>query len=270
MNMTWTVGASPGRCLMRLYTLCLSLTLVALINQAAARPTQGPHADLVGPPEPMQGVEPLGACCILGVCTELTNSDCTANGGEYQGAGTICDNQPCSGACCLPDKSGCQVMSLASCKSIGGFFFGGGTACAGFECPGACCGDFGCYTTTPYDCSINGDTYVGGLCENASCVIPTGACCLKGSGCFELTESDCASNAGRYQGDHTVCVPRACCPADFNNDGAVNTPDLTYFLGRFADTFTPPGSEPADLNRDGAVNTSDLTILLGDFGAPCP
>ncbi len=52
-------------------------------------------------------------------------------------------------------------------------------------------------------------------------------------------------------------------PADLNGDGAVNTLDLTQFLGQF-------GSSGAllsgDVNCDGAVNTQDLTALLGQFG----
>jgi len=57
------------------------------------------------------------------------------------------------------------------------------------------------------------------------------------------------------------------CPADLNFDGAVNTTDLTVFLGKFGQTVSP--SEGADLNSDGVVNTADLTAFLGRFGVPC-
>ncbi|MFM9959367.1 MAG: GC-type dockerin domain-anchored protein [Phycisphaerales bacterium] len=59
-----------------------------------------------------------------------------------------------------------------------------------------------------------------------------------------------------------------CCPADLNNDGAVNTIDLTAFLGQFG-TTRPPYTG-ADFNGDGSVNTIDLTFFLGQFGRICP
>ena len=67
-----------------------------------------------------------------------------------------------------------------------------------------------------------------------------------------------------------MCATSTSCPADFNHDGTVNTPDLTYFLGRFGQNFLPPGSEPADLVPDGTVNTLDLTRFLAAFGKSCP
>jgi hypothetical protein len=65
--------------------------------------------------------------------------------------------------------------------------------------------------------------------------------------------------------------PSPACRADFNTDGVVSTPDLTFFLGRFGQPATP-GSQAAlaDFNGDGVVNTSDLTFFLGRFGQTCP
>ncbi|MFM9957637.1 MAG: multicopper oxidase domain-containing protein [Phycisphaerales bacterium] len=59
------------------------------------------------------------------------------------------------------------------------------------------------------------------------------------------------------------------CPGDLNNDGAVNTADLTIFLGQFGNAVIIPGTG-ADFNGDGFVNTPDLTFFLGRFGQPCP
>jgi hypothetical protein len=58
--------------------------------------------------------------------------------------------------------------------------------------------------------------------------------------------------------------------ADLNGDNAVNTSDLTFFLGRFGQA-APIGSPPAraDFNSDGQVNTADLTFFLGRFGETC-
>ncbi|MFM9958514.1 MAG: GC-type dockerin domain-anchored protein [Phycisphaerales bacterium] len=62
-------------------------------------------------------------------------------------------------------------------------------------------------------------------------------------------------------------TPAAGCVGDLNGDNAVNTQDLTAFLGRFGQTVTPGSA--GDLNNDGAVNTQDLTAFLGRFGATC-
>lgn len=57
------------------------------------------------------------------------------------------------------------------------------------------------------------------------------------------------------------------CVGDLNGDNAVNTADLTRFLGLFGTTTTPGGT--GDFNGDGAVNTADLTRFLGRFGSSC-
>jgi hypothetical protein len=68
-----------------------------------------------------------------------------------------------------------------------------------------------------------------------------------------------------------IPAPVLACLADFNNDNTVNTPDLTFFLGRFGEPVTPGSpAERADFNADGAVNTADLIFFLGRFGSPCP
>lgn len=61
------------------------------------------------------------------------------------------------------------------------------------------------------------------------------------------------------------------CPADFNANGTVDTPDLTFFLGRFGEPVTPGSpAERADFNADGQVNTADLIFFLGRFSTACP
>jgi hypothetical protein len=57
------------------------------------------------------------------------------------------------------------------------------------------------------------------------------------------------------------------CPGDLNNDNAVNTADLTRFLGRFGSSVLR-GSN-GDFNGDALVNTADLTYFLGRFGSAC-
>lgn len=63
---------------------------------------------------------------------------------------------------------------------------------------------------------------------------------------------------------YTVPPP---CVGDLNGDHAVNTVDLTLFLGAFGTSVTP--GTGADLNNDGSVNTADLVLFLGAFGLPC-
>lgn len=77
-------------------------------------------------------------------------------------------------------------------------------------------------------------------------------------------------SAGRFTAIYGPTIAPACF-ADFNDDGVVNTADLTAFLGRFA---SPASSSDrafrADFNRDGTVNTPDLVFFIGRFGQTCP
>ena len=43
------------------------------------------------------GGGPTGACCLPGGCSELTEAECASQGGAYQGDGTTCVPDPCSG-----------------------------------------------------------------------------------------------------------------------------------------------------------------------------
>ena len=54
------------------------------------------------------------------------------------------------------------------------------------------------------------------------------------------------------------------CPADFNNDGAVNTLDVLAFLNAWS-----AGDPSADFNGDGTVNTLDVLAFLNAWSAGC-
>ncbi|MBK7403087.1 MAG: hypothetical protein IPJ41_00290 [Phycisphaerales bacterium] len=56
----------------------------------------------------------------------------------------------------------------------------------------------------------------------------------------------------------------ACCPADANGDGQVNTIDVLTFLNQWTteDAF-------ADINGDGAINTQDVLAFLNLWNAGC-
>jgi hypothetical protein len=75
-------------------------------------------------------------------------------------------------------------------------------------------------------------------------------------GTFEGIDNNC---------NGTIELPESNCPYDFNNDGVINTADLTALLGVFGCTDCPE----FDINGDGIINTGDLTALLGVFGQPC-
>lgn len=66
----------------------------------------------------------LGACCLAdGSCTVSTEGACVEAGGQYQGDGTNCDDDPCDlvedyGACCLPDGS-CLITFEFDCDGQG-------------------------------------------------------------------------------------------------------------------------------------------------------
>jgi len=62
--------------------------------------------------------------------------------------------------------------------------------------------------------------------------------------------------------DYTVVIMEDPCPADFDDDGDVDTADLLYLLGAWG---TPDG----DVDGDGDTDTSDLLTLLGAWGE-CP
>ena len=54
------------------------------------------------------------------------------------------------------------------------------------------------------------------------------------------------------------------CPADFNNDGAVDTRDVLAFLNAWS-----AGDDSADINADGVIDTRDVLAFLNLWGAGC-
>jgi hypothetical protein len=60
----------------------------------------------------------------------------------------------------------------------------------------------------------------------------------------------------------TVVEAQEECPADFDDDGDVDTADLLYLLGAWG---TPDG----DVDGDGDTDTADLLALLAAWGE-CP
>ncbi len=66
-------------------------------------------------------------------------------------------------------------------------------------------------------------------------------------------------------------IPATPQSADFNTDGAVNTPDLIFLLARFGQPATTGNPAAiADFNASGTIDTPDLTYFLARFATTCP
>jgi spore coat protein A len=82
-----------------------------------------------------------GACCAGdGSCTVPGgSSECSAQGGSYQGDGSSCSPNPCpqpAGACCFADATAtCTEVTEVSCTGSGGTFEGTLTSCTPNPCP---------------------------------------------------------------------------------------------------------------------------------------
>jgi len=146
--------------------------------------------------QPTECPEDIGACCVDGVCIgdDILNTDCVAQGGEFQGDGVLCADVDCpvpTGACCYDPGDGTQIcedgFTQAQCANeMNSLYLGDDSTCG----PGAC---------DP----------------------PTGACCFEqGLGnqvCDVLTQAECAAlPLSTYFGDDTVCGPDICIGACCN------------------------------------------------------
>lgn len=122
---------------------------------------------------------PTGACCFAnGTCQILTQTNCQAQGGAYQGDSTTCTPNPCpqpTGACCLPGEV-CTITTAADCTTQGGAYQGDNTSC------------------TPNPCL-------------------TGACCFANGSCQSLTAAQCLAQGGAFQGAGVSCTPNPCSAA---------------------------------------------------------
>lgn len=92
---------------------------------------------------------------------------------------------------------------------------------------------------------------------------------LNGSSIIDLEPANAANTivATHSTGAGLYAVYSTPCVGDINDDGLVNTADLTLLLLRFGQAVVP--GSLGDINGDGGVNTTDLTLLLARFGQPC-
>ena len=199
---------------------------------AGQRAEYGPHGVRFtmeeGPP-PCDVCDRPGACCILGVCSQLKNGDCLSAGGTWTECAR-CEPNPCAapppppppatGACC--DAAGaCTNETEAACTAAEGTYQGDGTVCEPNPCDapppppppatGSCCNQavWQCTTTTAAACAYTWTE--AGNCGNCAPPPPpsTGACCSAGV-CSETTQLGCTNIGGVFQGVGIFCTPDPC------------------------------------------------------------
>lgn len=77
----------------------------------------------------------------------------------------------------------------------------------------------------------------------------------------DIRNDDNGTNAGAaYAQDLSACL----CPADFNDNGTLNTLDFLEYLNTFS-----AGDLAADLTGDGQVNTLDFLVYLNAYNEGC-
>lgn len=163
----------------------------------------------------------VGACCLpAGNCIIASSTDCSNQGGTYQGDNVTCGSvncpQPVMGACCLPSGV-CEQRTQSSCQASSGTYQGNNTLCANVNCPQparACCfqSTGGCLNLTPSNCTTAGGVPgpVGSLCATYVC-FPMGACCLPNGNCVgPVSPAGCQSQGGTFQGNATTCANTNC------------------------------------------------------------
>jgi hypothetical protein len=119
------VTPCPGAC-------CTSSgTCITSTNSGCSGVFQGPGTTCT------PGLCPTGACCQAnGTCTIRIPFNCPNFGGQtYLGNNTVCNPNPCIGACCKGPVFGgrgnmCVQTNPAGCTALGGQWRGFGTACA--------------------------------------------------------------------------------------------------------------------------------------------
>lgn len=85
--------------------------------------------------------QPPGACCLVdGSCVEVTEEECDAMGGMFNGDGVTCMQVTCvqpDGACCLADGS-CVELTEEECDDMGGMYNGDFSLCVDVTCEQPC------------------------------------------------------------------------------------------------------------------------------------
>jgi hypothetical protein len=216
--------SSPVRVL--LFIPALSILFIAGCFTESGEQRPGFVADVMG-----AEFAAVGACCLEdGTCLIVTEEECFAQAGEYQGDETLCDPNPCEqppppiGACCLEDGT-CLIVTEEECFAQAGEYQGDETLC------------------DPNPCEQPPP--------------PIGACCLEDGTCLIVTEEECFAQAGEYQGDETLCDPNPCEQPQPEGCGL-------GFWKNHPDAWEPTGYQEADLVGDLFLLPVELDFLADD------
>lgn len=147
-------------------------------------------------------VQIFGACCVAdGTCSLQGKDNCTAISGTFQGENTVCEPNPCGGACCREEF--CDISTEQDCDGD----FRAGISCTPNPCVGGCCLEDGTceMERTREQCEGVGSYLGDGTnCDPNMC---SGACCDAEGQCVVVSESNCE---GEYAGPATTCEPNPC------------------------------------------------------------
>lgn len=156
---------------------------------------------------------PSGCCCVeispgVWTTTEMSETDCIAQGGIYQGDGVGCTAPtPPMGACCT--AAGCDYTADCDCDLMGGVFYAG-MSCQGAPCApeGCCCfqdsdtGTWWYQMMSEANCYQMSGYYAGDGYECGGEVVPMGACCVEHDDgeqlCFETSLCHCDALSGMF------------------------------------------------------------------------
>ena len=94
----------------------------------------------------------------------------------------------------------------------------------------------------------------------------TGGVLGGGDGALDVAAVDLfgQGSSGVFYDDLKLVPIKLRCPADFNDDGSVNTLDVLAFLNAWS-----AGDPRADFNNDGTVNTLDVLAFLNAWSSGC-
>ncbi|MCO6439236.1 MAG: hypothetical protein J5J06_19260 [Phycisphaerae bacterium] len=222
-----------------------------------------------------------GACCLPnGECYEVTESACTGAGGTFQ-VGMTCSLQLCArGACCNPDGTCDDDVSISACSTNDTSFFDG-AACSEVSCTtGACCLPTGaCGLFTERGCAAQGGQYAG---NNTTCdvgICDTGACCIEDGSCLNGSIAAACNNVGGTFNLGATCqaamCPQggACCVQgkcrQLTEEACANRGGFLFGIGQACTTGLCPFGACCEPNGDCvdtpafACNDTDQTYRAG-------
>ncbi len=189
----------------------------------------------------------VGACCVdgRGCLADLTQAECTGEGGTFLGDGVSCADSDC-GVCCSEDNQTCFDGTFRiDCLAASGTFKGSAAQCATVDC-----------------CVSNDECQDGEFCNGSEACV-AGRCIAGERPCDPETES-CDEVS-----DLCVLICNGAKPCDLDGDGRLTLLDY----GRFMVTFGRDNGGPlynlcADYDGDNAITRNDYRLWLECTATP--